>query len=88
MKTKVGYKKFGDFPDMDTVKDIILYGAKNGGNKKQYMFNNFDGVVETKNFAEVYYDTTGLGQYFYDLGLGDKKIAILSENSYYWIALY
>lgn len=88
MKTKVSYKKFGDFPDMNTVKDIVLYGAENGRDKKQYMFNNFDGVVETKTFAQVFYDTTGLGQYFYDLGLSGKKIAILSENSYYWIALY
>lgn len=28
MKTKVNYKKYGTFPDMDTVKEIIIYGAK------------------------------------------------------------
>ncbi|MCQ2480421.1 MAG: AMP-binding protein, partial [Clostridia bacterium] len=88
MKTKVSYKKYGNFPDMDTVKDIILYGAENGKDKKQYMFINKDGVVETKTFNQVFYDTTGLGQYLYKIGMRGKKVAILCENSYYWIAAF
>lgn len=88
MKTKVNYKKYGNFPDMETVKDIILYGAHNGKNKKQYMFTNLNGEIETKTFSQVFYDTVGLGQYLYKLGLRGKKVAILSENSYYWIAAF
>ncbi len=80
--------KYADFPDMNTCKDIVLYGGKTGGDKKQYTFYNFDGEVETKTFAQVNYDLTGLGQYLYKLGLRGKKVAILSENSYYWIACY
>jgi len=85
MKTKVNYKKYGSFPDMDTVKEIILYGEKKGGDKKQFVFTNFDGVVETKTFSQVYHDTIGLGQYLYKYGLNGKKVALLSENNYYWI---
>ena len=89
MKTNVNYKKYGKFPDMDTVKEIILYGAENGKEKKQFMFKNFDGEVETKNFNQVYYDTVGLGEYLnIGLNLTGKKVAILSENSYYWIACF
>ena len=88
MKTKVSYKKYGDFPDMETVKEIIIYGARNGKNKKQYMFTNMNGEIETKTFSQVFYDTVGLGQYLYKLGLRGKKVAILSENSYYWIAAF
>lgn len=88
MKTKVNYKNYGDFPDMDTVKEIVIYGANLGKNKKQFMFKNFNGEVETKTFNQTFYDATGLGQYLYSLGLREKKIAILSENSYYWIAAY
>lgn len=80
--------KLAEFPDMNTVKDIVLFGGNKGENKRQYSFYNFDGEVETKTFAQVNYDLTGLGQYLYKLGLRGKKVAILSENSYYWVACY
>lgn len=85
MKKKI---KYAEFPDMNTVKDIVIFGGKKGADKPQYTFYNFDGEVEMKTFAQVNYDLTGLGQYLYKLGLRGKKVAILSENSYYWIACY
>lgn len=88
MKAKVKYRKYGDIPDMDTVKDIIIYGAKQGKHNKQYAFKNMNGEYCEKAFDEVFYDTTGLGQHLYTLGLKGKKVAILSENSYYWIAAF
>lgn len=88
MKTKVNYKKYGAFPDMDTVKEIILYGAKNGKDKKQIVFTNFDNKIETKTFNQTFYDTVGLGQYLYKKGMRGKKVAILAENSYYWVISY
>ena len=80
--------KYAEFPDMNTVKDIVVFGGKKGGDKPQYTFYNSEGEIETKTFAQVNYDLTGLGQYLYKLGLRGKKVAILSENSYYWIACY
>ena len=88
MKTKVRYRAYAQFPDMHTVKEIVLYGAKEGADKKQYMFRNFEDEVETKTFRQVFHDVHGLGQMLYSRGLRQKKIAILSENSYYWIAAY
>ena len=88
MKTKVSYKKYGSFPDMDTVKEIVLYGAENGKDKKQIVFTNFENKIETKTFNQVKYDTVGLGQYLYKVGMRGKKVAILSENSYYWIIAF
>ena len=88
MKSKVKYKKYGNIPNMDTVKEIILRGAELGQNKKQYVFKNLDGNTQTKNFNEVFYDATGLGQHLYTLGMRGKKVAVLSENSYYWIAAF
>ena len=88
MKAKVKYRKYGNIPDMDTVKDIIIYGAKQGKHNKQYAFKNMNGEYCEKTFDEVFYDTTGLGQHLYTLGLKGKKVAILSENSYYWIAAF
>lgn len=88
MKTNIKYKKFADFPDMNTVKDILIYGATQGRDKKQYAFKDFDGKYSEKTFEQTFYDATGLGQHLYTLGMREKKIAILSENSYYWIAAF
>ncbi|MDD7614127.1 MAG: AMP-binding protein [Clostridiaceae bacterium] len=88
MKSKVKYKKYGNIPDMNTVKEIILRGAKLGQDKKQYVFKNLEGNTQTKTFNEVFYDATGLGQHLYTLGMRGKKVAILSDNSYYWIAAF
>ena len=88
IKTKVSYKNYGNFPDMDTLKEIVLYGAKSGGDKRHLVFNNFAGEVQEKSFNETFYDEMGLGQYLYDCGMAGKKVAILSENSYYWAICY
>ena len=87
-RTKISYTNFGDFPDMDTLKEIVLYGAKKGGNKRHLVFNNFAGEIQEKKFNETFYDATGIGQYLYDCGMAGKKVAILSENSYYWAICY
>lgn len=88
MKTSVRYQKYAEAPHMDTVKEIILYGAEKGGNKRQYAFSDIDGNFCEKSFKEVFYDAAGLGQHLYTLGMREKKVAILSENSYYWIAAF
>lgn len=76
------------FAEIRTLKQIVQYGAEHGADQKQYMFKNFDGEVETKTFRQVFFDVRGLGQMLYGRGLRGKKVAILSENSYYWIAAY
>lgn len=88
MKTKVKYQNFVKAPEMDTVKEIILYGVKTGGDNRQYAFTDMNGNYCEKSFNEVFYDATGLGQLLYSLGMRGKKVAILSENSYYWIAAF
>ena len=88
IKTKVNYKNYGSFPDMGTLKEIVLYGAKIGGNKKHLVYNDFEGNIQTKHFNETFHDAKGIAQYIYDCGMAGKKVAILSENSYYWAICY
>ena len=88
MKKKNSAYIFAQVPDIHTVKEIVLYGAEHGGDKKQYMFENFAGDVQTKTFRQVFHDVHGFGQMLYARGLRGKKVAILAENSYYWIAAY
>lgn len=88
MSIKLKNRILPNIPEFQTLKEIVLYGTQLGKDKKQFMFYNFNNEVETKTYNQVFYDLTGLGQNLYNLGLKGKKVAILSENSYYWIACY
>jgi long-chain acyl-CoA synthetase len=76
------------FPELNTVKEIVLFGAKTGKDKRQYMYHDNNGIEREKTFNEVYYDFVGLGQYLYGESIKGKHVAILSENSYEWVVCY
>ena len=79
---------YKEVPDFKTVTEMIEYGHIKGGDNKQYVYLETRKKERVKSFNEVWYDTVGLGQYLYKNGLEGKKVAILSENSYYWIACF
>ncbi len=92
MKPKYKYKyryDFEDFPDFKTVREMIENGhiGKRGGDNVQYIFKE-KRKEKKKTYNEVWQDTVGLGQYLKKNGLEGKKVAILSENSYRWIACF
>lgn len=88
MKANVAGRKCPPLPNFETAREIVLNAAEIGGDKLQYKFYNFAGDVENKTFNQVNYDFRGIGEYLYKKGLAGKKVAILSENCYYWIACY
>ena len=73
---------------MFTVKEILLFGSEKRKGQREYTFINNENELETKTFTDVFYDFKGVGQHLYDLGLRGKKVAILSENSYFWIGCF
>lgn len=80
---------YTDFPICSTVKEIITDGAARGGDKRQFIFCDENGEEHEKSFREVWTDECNIGAYIRSLGVTDKmKLAILSENSYEWNAIY
>lgn len=75
-------------PDFKTVKEMIEYGHTQGGDDLQYIYLETRTKERRKTFDEVWYDTVGLGQYLYKKGVTEKKVAILSDNSYYWVVCF
>ncbi|MGN0486007.1 MAG: AMP-binding protein [Acutalibacteraceae bacterium] len=88
MSNKKNKYIFKEVPEFRTVREMIEYGHIKGGDNKQYIYLETRHKERVKSFNEVWYDTVGLGQYLYKKGLEGKKVAILSENSYYWIACF
>ena len=79
---------FMDIPDFTTAREFIENGHLKGGDNKQYIYMETAKSTRTKSFNEVWYDSVGLGQFLYKHGMNEKKVAILSDNSYYWIICF
>lgn len=80
---------FYDVPDLKTLKEIIVYGTKTGGDKKQFVYLDAEKQERTKTFNETWREICGLGTYMYLRGInGGQKAAIISENSYEWVVAY
>ncbi|MBR6701968.1 MAG: AMP-binding protein, partial [Clostridia bacterium] len=74
---------------LKTLKEIIEYGTKKGGDKRQFIFLNAEKKEEERSFNQTWDEITALGTFYYLRGLdGKKKIAIIAENSYEWIVSY
>ncbi len=86
MKTKYKHP-YKPFPEFKTVKEMIEYGHIKGGDDKQYIYTEKKKDI-TKSYNQVWNETVGLGQYLFKNGIDGKKVAILSENSYYWIICF
>ena len=74
---------------LKTLKDIIVYGTKKGGNKRQFIFLDANKNECERSFNQTWNEVCSLGTYYYTHGIdGGKKIAIIAENSYEWIVAY
>ena len=92
MKPKYKYRypfPYQEIPDYPTIREMIAYGHDHpkGGDRVQYIYTE-KREEQKKTFNQVWHETVGIGQYLKKRGLEGKKIAILSENSYYWIVLF
>ena len=63
-------------------------GAQNYPDKPAFGYQ-IGEQVKYESFQKFMADVNALGTYFYDLGLKDgAKIAVMGENSYFWILTY
>ena len=72
-----------------TLKEIIIYGTKKGGDSLHFTFLDANKNPDQRTFNQSWDEMTALGTYFYLKGIdGKKKIAIIAENSYEWVIGY
>lgn len=82
-------KVYDDFPIYSTIKELVLDGARRGGDKREFMFEGENGEVEERSFRQTHEDEMRIGAYLCAKGLRPPmKIAILSENSYMWNVIF
>ncbi len=77
-------------PEFETVKEIVVKGVKNGGDKRQYVFLDQHTKEECeRSFNQTWAEIRAIGSLFFKRGLnGGKKIAIIGENCFEWMIVY
>lgn len=74
-------------PKVRDMKELLEYCATVYGEKTAIWFRKKGEVIKI-SFKQLKKDVDSFGTYLYGLGMQDKHIAILSENSYEWIVAY
>lgn len=74
-------------PEVRDMKKLLEYCATVYGEKTAIWFRKKGEVIKI-SFEQLKKDVDSFGTYLYGIGMQDKHIAILSENSYEWIVAY
>lgn len=82
---------FFDYPNFKNIKEIMEYSLEKYPNNKAFRLKE---KQENKvNYIDITYaqfleEARGFGAELYNLGMKDKRIAIISKNRYEWILSY
>ncbi len=84
MKTEPIYKQ----RKITDLKDMISQSVNLFGNRNAFFIKGSNEEYYNKTYNELKIDIDALGTALIELGLKDKRIAILSENSAQWCTAY
>ena len=78
-----------DFREIKDLKDMISSSARLFKNETAYMQKDRPGGdFVPLTYGEFYRQMEALGTRLLDLGLKDKKIAVIGDSCYEWIMTY
>ncbi len=78
---KPTHKKF------ETIRQMVDMAVEDAGDKVGFKFRE-NGEIRDVTFREFRNTTMYIGTALYSMGLHDKHIAMVGENSYNWICVY
>lgn len=82
-------KGIHEYTKISDLKDLLTKSAKKYGNKAAFKFKTDEpGKFREKSYKDFYDEVNALGTALINLGLKDKRIAIISENRYDWCTAY
>lgn len=75
------------FPQVKSINELVKVVDEKYKDKIAIKYNGSDGVVSV-TYSQFRKDVEALGTYLYSIGLKDKHIGLIGENSYEWIVAY
>jgi len=73
---------------ISNLKEMLRESGKENGEKIAYQIKQKEGKYQTITHKEVRKNIDALGTALIDIGLKDKKIAVIGENRYEWEIAY
>ena len=85
----VSCKPINEVDKISNLKEMLSNTRKKFGDEIAFKFKtNQPGVFEEKLYKDYLDEIDGLGTALIDMGLKDKRIAVISENRYEWTLGY
>ncbi len=79
--------KLNEAKKVNSIKEMLELSVKEDGDKIAFKYKENDKVIDV-TYKEFERDTEELGTAIASLGMQDKHIAIIGENSYKWLTVY
>ena len=79
---------FFTYPDFNNIREIILDAINKFPKNIAFILKDKEGNHHNKTFEEFFVDIKNLSTGLFNLGLKNKRIAIVGANSYMWALSY
>lgn len=79
---------FFTYPDYNNIREMIMDSVNKFPNNKAFILKDKDGNLHDKTYTDFLIDVKNFATGLYDLGLAEKRIAIIGKNSYIWALSY
>ena len=79
---------FYTYPEFDNVKELMLDSIEKNSDCRAFILKDKDGNHTNITYKELKDEINYLGTAFFNLGLREKKIAVIGKNSYMWVLTY
>ena len=79
--------KYNEVTKVETIKELLDLAVKEAGDKDAFQYKKGNDIVHV-TYKEFNDDTISLGTALSTIGMSDKHIATIGQNSYEWITSY
>lgn len=80
--------KLNEVKKVTSIKEMLNLAVKEDGDKVAFQYKDENGKNVEVKYKEFVKDTESLGTALASLGMQDKHIAMIGENSYKWLTVY
>jgi len=81
-------KKLNKVTQISSIKELLELAVKESGDKIAFKYKGKDDRIVQVTYKQFDEDTKELGTALANIGMHDKHIAMIGENSYKWLVVY
>ena len=80
--------KLNKVTKVTSIKELLNLAAKESGDKLAFKYRGKDDRIVQVTYKQFAEDTEALGTALSTIGMHDKHVAMIGENSYKWLTVY